>query len=266
MHKSNMFPVAEVCGLKTIKTWHVSNICHLPTDITYPCLTKPNNSLGGDKEDIHICRSLEELKGCLREGVDYLIQEYIEKDYELDINAFAYNHGEDVFIPATVRKIRDYTYRQSDYIVLEDLKLHPQIDVDAIKRFVAKIGYEGLFSIEFLCKKDKAYFLEINMRNDGCGYLYTKAGANYPSLWLKYVRGLLSDHDIENSKCKSPVYLMQHADFSNVIHHQITFNQWIKDLFRTRAFFVLSLKDPTPFLYVLWMTIKLVLRKLHILK
>lgn len=266
MDKLNMFPLAEQCGLNTIKTWHVTDLSEIPENIIFPCLIKPNNSLGGDKEDIHICQNRSELIESLREGVDYLVQEYIEKDYELDINGFAFNNGKGVLIPAVVRKIRDYSYRQSDYVVLEDNEEHKQIDYTAITQFVREIGFEGLFSVEFLIKRDRAYFLEINLRNDGCGYLYTASGANLPYLWVLFVNGLLSSESLAAAKCKTPTFLMQQADFSNVVHQQVSFVRWLKDLLRTRAFFVLNIKDPKPFLYTIWRTLLLVLHKIHLIK
>lgn len=264
MNKKSMFPLAEECGLLVIKTWRVTNRNRLPSDITFPCLTKPNNSLGGDKEDIHICQNMDELESCLRDGVDYLIQEYIEKDFELDINGISLRHGEEVVIPAVCRKIRDYTSRQSDYIVLEDVLQYPQVNFDAIKSFVSAIGYEGLFSVEFLCRGNNAYFLEINMRNDGVNYLYTSTGVNTPMRWVNYCNQKLEVVDKKN--CKTPTYLMQQADFSNVLHHKISLSFWLKDLMRTRAFFVLSWRDPKPFLYTMWINFKLVLRKLHLIR
>lgn len=266
MDKINMFPLAAKCGLNVIKTWHIKDKTRIPDDITFPCLTKPNNSLGGDKEDIHICYNKDELETCLRDNVDYLIQEYIEKEYELDINGFAYNHGRDVVLPAAVRKIRDKSYRQSDYIVLEDISRHTQVDKNAICKFVSTIGFEGLFSIEFLCKKDRAYFLEINMRNDGVGYLYTKTGANHPYLWALYSTGNLTESIINNVRCKTPTYLMQQADFSNVLHHELSFTRWLRDLCRTRAFFVLNIRDPKPFLFTLLVNFRILLEKLHLKK
>ena len=131
---------------------------------------------------------------------------------------------------------------------------------------VSSIGFEGLFSVELLCKKDKAYFLEINMRNDGVGYLYTKTGANHPYLWALYSTGNLTESIINNVRCKTPTHLMQQADFSNVLHHELSFTKWLRDLCRTRAFFVLSIRDPKPFLFTLLVNFRILLEKLHLKK
>lgn len=118
LDKINTFPIAKESGLSVIKTWLVTDIHNIPEDITFPCLTKGNNSTGSTKNDMFVCQNREELLSCLHEGVEYLIQEYIQKEYELDIVGLSYNHGKNVFVPAVCRKIRDDIHRQSVYIRL----------------------------------------------------------------------------------------------------------------------------------------------------
>ena len=61
---------------------------------------------------------------------------------------------------------------------------------DIIKSFIKSIGYKGLFSVEFMITKDKAYFLEVNLRNDGTCYITTQAGVNMPAIWTFSSLGL----------------------------------------------------------------------------
>lgn len=266
MNKSNMIPLAEECGLKTIKTWHLNSNDSIPVDITYPCFSKPQNSSLDGKNGTGIIHTEEELRERLNIGDDILVQEYIDKDYEIDINGLSYNHGKGVLINAVCRKIRDYYDRQSQYDVLESKSLYPRVNYDVIELFIQSIGYEGLFSVEFIYKNGVYYFLEINMRNDGANYLYTSAGYNYPFLWYLYgAEEKLDESQINLSQLKKPLYIMQWSDFSDVIHRRISFFEWLRDLSRTRAFFVLNLKDPKPFMFVIWQNMKLVLHKIHIL-
>lgn len=262
MNKTNMFSIADECGLQTIKTWHINQGEHVPNDIVYPCFCKANNSAIDGKNGLGVCYDESELKNRLNIGSSFLVQEYIEKDYEIDIVGFSYNHGEDVLIDGICRKIRDYTDRQSQYDVLEDISKYPNVNYEAIKRLVRKIGYEGIFSVEFICHNGVYYFLEINLRNDGTGWLYTSSGANYPYMWYLYCK----NQNIPKIKIKKPLYIMQMSDFSDVIHNKITLLHWLKDFSRTRAFFVLNLHDPKPFMFMMWYFLKLALRKLHILR
>lgn len=252
MDKSNQFPIAEQCGLNLIKTWRVTDITHLPVGISYPCLIKGNNSTRSTKGDMFICQNEQELHANLHEGVEYLIQEYIEKDFELDIVGFSMHHGNDIYVPAVVRKIRDTIRRQSVYIRLDDIAVYPNLGVEWIKSFINEIGYEGIFSIEVICRKEKYYFLEMNLRNDACGYLYTAAGINYPLLWV-LCNGGKTLRDLKLSFTgKTPLYLMHENDLYNLWEGKVSLFCWLRDFWRSGAFFVLNWRDPLPFAASTW--------------
>lgn len=261
MNKLNTFPIAKKNGLSTIRTWQVSDIRNLPEDIIFPCLTKGINSNTSSKDDIFVCKNRKDLEICLRDGVDYIIQEYIEKDYEIDIVGFAYNHGKDIFVPGVVRKIRDEIHHQSDYIRLDDLSAYPLINIEIIRQFITDIGYEGIFSIEMIGKSEKLYFLEINMRNDGTGYLYTAAGVNYPLCWALYCTGKLTKEFLDSISVKTPYYLMQGNDIYNVFKGKISFYKWINQVLGAKAHFVLNLYDIKPFIYQVYSLFRQVLKK-----
>lgn len=266
MNKFNTFPLAEKCGFEIIKTWHVNRTDNIPKDIIYPCFSKASNSSIDGKNGIGISNSEEELREKLKCANELLVQEYIEKEYEIDINGFSYNHGDDVVINAVCRKIRDYTDRQSQFEILEDISLYSNLDLRPIKRVIKMIGYEGLFSVELMCKNGLFYFLEINLRSDAMNYHYTSGGYNYPFLWYLYgIERKLDKSQVNLPHLKKPLYIMQWSDFSDVIHRRISFFEWLRDLSRTRAFFVLNFKDPKPFMFVILQNVKLVLHKIHIL-
>lgn len=247
LDKINAFPLAEANGLTLIRTWQLKSGDSLPSDLVYPCLIKGNNSTTSTKGDMFICRDENELKTSLHEGVDYLVQEYVEKEYELDIVGFSAKHGEDVFIPAAVRKLRDEIHRQSVYIRLDAISDYPELPIEGIKNFIKDIGYEGVFSVELIYSHGKYYFLEVNLRNDGCGYLYTAAGANYPYLWVKYGMGKLSQADFDEMKVKTPYLLMHEDDAYNMLEGKVPVLQWIKECLGADAHFILNARDPMPF-------------------
>ncbi len=250
LDKVNAFEIAKRCGLTLIPTWEITADSPLPETITYPCLVKAENSVkSNNKGDMHICSSKEELTRYLRAGVDYLLQEYIQKDYEVDIVGFSSNHGQDVFIPGVIRKIRETLVKQSAFIRLDSIKEYPTINLDGIKQLVKEIGYEGIFSAEFLCQGDTSYFLEINLRNDGAAYIYAAAGANYPYLWYLYGTGKLTQSDIDFIQIKTPFYMMQDSDLYNIVEGRVPLLQWLKDFHRTDAFFTMNWRDPLPFVW-----------------
>lgn len=262
LNKSNTFPIAEKYGFNIIKTWIIIDKDRLPNDITYPCFIKGNNSIHSSKSDISVCQNEAELKESLHNGAEYLVQEYIIKEHELDIIGFAFNNGNKVIIPGAVRKIRDYTESQSNYIRLDNIKLYPEFKHMDIEGFIRELGYEGIFSIEVIYNKGKYYFLEINLRNDGACWIYTAAGINFPYLWFLYANNRLEKCELENIKIKKSLYLMQLDDLRNIFKNRVTFLQWVKDFFKTRCFFVLNRKDIKPFIYQCYIPVRQLLKKL----
>ncbi len=250
LDKVNTFEIACRCGLTLIPTWEITADSPLPENMTYPCLVKAENSVkSNNKGDMHVCSSKDELKGCLRTGINYLLQEYIQKDYEVNIIGFSSNHGEQVFIPGVIRKLRESLRRMGEFMRLDDLCDYSYINFDGIKKLVKEIGYEGLFSVEFLCKGETYYFLEINLRNDACGYMYTAAGANYPYLWYLYGTEKLTQKDIDAIQLKTPFYVMHENDMYNIVEGKVSLWQWLKDFHRTNAFFTMNGRDPLPFIW-----------------
>ena len=249
LDKVNQFDIAEKAGLTRIKTWVVSDVRSVPDDITFPCLTKGSNSTQSTKSDMHLCHSREELLSCLEVGIEYLVQEYIEKDYELNCVCLAYNHGKDFFSPCVIRKIRDDIGRQSAYFCTDEYSNYPDFNIDILANIAKLLHYEGIFSVEVIYSRGKYYFLEINMRNDGCGYLYTAAGCNYPYLWTLYAEGLLNEKTVKAINVKAPAFMMSEQDVRNLFEGKVSFLKWIRQVVTSDAYYILSLRDPLPFIY-----------------
>lgn len=261
LDKNCTFEIAEKCGLNLIRTWYVDDKNNVPLDITYPCFVKGNNSVKSGKWDIKICTTREELLSFLREGVSYLIQEYIRKDGEYSLTGASFDHGQKVCLTGVIKKIREDLVRMGEFMRLDEKSQYPEINFDGIVRLVREIGYEGIFSVDLLRKGNRYYFLEINLRNDGLAYMYTAAGANYPDLWVKYVTGTLADMELRNVSIKTPFYVMHENDLYNIVEGKIGLFRWVKDFLRTDAFFILDIKDPMPFVYSCWIHCKQLMKK-----
>lgn len=253
-NKENQCRLASECGLivpKSIIIDKESDISHLHID--FPILTKPLKSSEGSKRDIHICYNRKELSDAInREGAceSFIVQEYITKEFEINTLGVKTENG--IIWGGAIKKYRHYPpiTGSATYAHIQSLA-ELYIDIPSIERFLNKVGYFGLFSVEFIRKDGINYFMEVNMRNDGLGYTATCAGKN---LAAYYIEPLNRNH-IHQFKSKYMMNLF--LDFKTIFQKQVSITKWIKQLFKTSCFLDYNNKDIKPFFYFF-------LHKLHL--
>lgn len=262
--KENQVRLAESAGFNVPMSWNIQDTKEIPDDVTYPCLIKPLISSEGAKSDIRICHTKEELQSNLSSLVytkNVLIQQYIERDYEISILGCGLVSGECI-IPVVENKLTLYP----KYVGLECLSdlqpLEPGPVKSSVERLITLIGYIGLFSVEMMhCKSDnKFYFTEINLRNDGAEAMVTKYGANLP---LNHIEDILR-LPITNSKESLPgFYIWDMHHFLSLVHGDISIFRWIKEIKSSNGFMLYFKEDKKPFYkqYSNWLLSKLHLRK-----
>lgn len=226
-------------------------------NIPYPCITKPLNSVDGTKSQIKVFYNNDSLQKYLNENLDtsFIIQEYIDKDIEFQLIGCSLNYGQELIIPGVsiiIRQPQNTNTGLLKYIPIEEF----HFDIKLCQKFVQKIGYSGLFSIEFLRdKKGDDYFMEINMRNDGNSICVTASNVNLPYIWTLYNLGL--NYKDENTKVKKSIIVMpEFDDFKNVINRKISLIEYIKDIYNTDCFMEYASYDKKPFYILLKQTIK----------
>lgn len=247
MDKEVMSELGREIGFNVPETWIVETQSDID-QCEYPCISKPILSKDGKKSDIRICRNHIDLQELINDGCcyKYQVQRFVEKSFEYQLIGLAVG-GANLIIPGVSRCIRPCPGTNTGFLRYE---LLDGIDapLDKCKEFVKKIGYEGLFSIEFLRGRDgKDYFMEMNFRNDGNSICVTKAGYNLPYLWYLYCIG--EDYKKEFSMCKlKPVLVMpEFDDHGFVSRGEISFWQWLKDIVRSDAYMEFDSKDMKPF-------------------
>lgn len=244
-HKDEQCKLADECGLTVPKSVVYHRGDALPTGIEYPILTKPLVSSCGEKSDIHICYDENELNKALQDEShcgDLVIQEYIDKEFE--INCTGVRTDDECILAGAIRKIRHWpritgasTFAYFDKIEKFD------VDLKGVGQFLEKVGYYGPFSVEFIHKDDKNYFLEVNLRNDGLAYTATAAGLNLHALYLN--EGINLDWSQFH-----PVYMMNTSiDPLYVKEGDITWKQWFSDFRKTTAFINFNKKDLMPMIW-----------------
>lgn len=261
MDKENLCQLANDCGFRVPKR-EVVNLGVLPTQITYPIITKTINSYSaGWKRDVGIYYSESELsdayKGMISERL--LLQEYITKKNELEVHGFSINGGAEVYLSyySLYYRFTETTFGGYKYY-------KPFVDekvATKIEQMIRKVHYTGNFEVEFLVDKDdELVFLEINFRFPLSNYACTYGGANMPYLWAQ---STLQDKIVypiglkEFFTCKNEA-----IDFNQTVgRKKISFAKWIKETIHTDCLLMYNRHDIKPFLSFWWGKVKKIVKK-----
>ena len=239
MKKETQCKLAESFGLSVPKTVHIGEDL---SGVAFPVFLKSADSLSADwKKDSAICRNESELRTLQASSgeKDLLIQEYIDKDNEIAYEGISFNGGETVYIPieGEYDRLPDDGYgtlKHNGPCRMDDMLR------DAIEGMIRKIGFSGIFEVEFLRGKDgRLVFLEINFRHTQYNHAITELGANFSEIWasggktgLPYVTG-------------TKTVFNEVKDFKdNVRTGKITLFQWLGDFFRSDSHYLFDRKDP----------------------
>lgn len=250
MNKDYTIEIAKRCGLITPSSICLSRDSNIPKLMFYPCYVKTIDSICGSKADSRLCCDEKDLRLALKKNINYQVQEYIDKDTELLINGVSLNKGKVSYFPLVIEKIRQYPkgVGACTYCKVENIEKYPYINIFAIKKFLEEIKYEGIFSIEFIVKNNKAYFLEINLRNDGTAYIPTVVGFKLHYLWYCYAVGtsitkLTIDNDV-------PFFFSSDVnDIRHVLERRLSFLKWFTDTLRARTYLLFNKHDIKPWLF-----------------
>lgn len=253
MDKQNMHTAARECKLLQPFSMFVSPHSETKTELSnlpFPCLVKPVKSSVTTKDDFRICNSEEELECVLNEmsnrEISVIVQEYIKVDYEFLIigarcRKTAKNH---VIGGLHKHKCCKDTNNMGMFITAETT---PDLSVGIVKSkidsFLNLIDYEGLYSIEFLISKDKAYFTEINLRNDGCLFCWTNAGCNIAVNW---VNEMLTGTESIYNQLQQKNMLVEISYFKYYGKNIFTL---IKEFRQADAFAIFDKNDVKPFIF-----------------
>lgn len=226
MNKRIQTYLAMEAGLRILKSQYSNSDDFSFADVSYPCMVKPLNSTEGSKGDMKICENENDLKSALNDGKhtkEFIVQQYIKNEADLLFLGISYPNGS-VEIPALVKKpgvspTGEYTHA----IITTDVGSHLP-EIHEVKKFVKSLNYTGPFSIEFGLEKEKNYFFEINLRNDGTSHYPLKAGVNIPYSFYRSVKG---EKYSFNSKKIEYEMIDEVGDLRRVIGKEISFKNWI---------------------------------------
>lgn len=242
MNKQVMAEVAKSVGISVPKEYNVFS-----DTIVFPIIAKPLVSVKGHKTDIAIISDQNELDTYLKnhspENTQF--QQYIDKEVEFQIIGASLGSGDKVIIPG-VSTILGYC-QSSNTAYLKYGYLNESYEAEKCKRFMKAVGFNGLFSMEFVRGKDGInYYMETNFRNDGNGIAVKHAGVNLPYIWFMY--NVFGHYDGVPLQIKKEVKVMPELQELYFLRSKkISIKEFVKHLLATNHLMEFSWKDQRPF-------------------
>lgn len=243
--KNEMGRVAEAAGILVPKAQE-----YTPGDtcfkVPFPVILKPVHTEGRVEFKTKVINTPEELlkfSKMLNPDNRYLMQQFVKRSHDIVVYGCVLPNGD-------MRLAGHHTLeRWSDDGGGSYGHLYPDIpgylNPGGLKRFFDSIGYHGLFSAEYGYEDGKAYFYEVNLRNDGFCHLSYQNGANLPLLWVCSCLGLpFTGSDKMTDTC---VAMNEIYDIANVLHGNISWKRYKHDLREAKAFHFYDKDDLQPY-------------------
>lgn len=218
--------------------------------VIYPCLLKPTHQTLGKYNEFKfkVCDNEKNLKNTLkfvRKDSSFILQQYIPKESVALVYGCRTLDGKTT-LSGVLEKDRFCDNGDGSHgVLLPDFPCY--INPNLIIKFIENVDFYGLFSVEFLVYKGKAYFIEINWRNDGTSHLFYQAGANLPRLWVESNFSSMDDLSF-TTKIESKKYFMDEIfDEDNLRKKQISKDEWERQRSEASVFKYYDEADLVPY-------------------
>ena len=252
-NKIDMTKFAEECGFNVPNYNILTSISPIPT-IKYPCFIRPAYNFQSNFQKKMKIDSAEELKMIRYELLDkdeVIVSDYIAKERDLLIIGVRFHNGE-LYLPGCFIKDRwrnGHSGTGSHGIITPDIPSY--INLGAIDAFLSKIDYRGPFSVEYGIMNNKAYFYEVNLRNDGTSDYFNQCGANTVMAWIMDCCG--KDKSAVCVPVQKQAYMIDEIhDYANVKSGIISKNEWKKQMKEAKVFVYWNQYDIIPYFYMKW--------------
>lgn len=201
MNKERQKNLAKEVGLN-VAEWKVIDVSQgqykLPQGIQYPCFCKPLATIIGGKKILGRCnneRALQKVLGKaagLSTSIRVLIEDY--KEIEEEYAVLGFSDGNQVVIPAVIKFCQPSKSHVGIALQGEIIPTNGfEKLIGLFQDYIRRIGFFGIFDIDFYQSGGKFYFGELNLRFGGSGYAVTKMGVNLPGMLVKALQGVSID-------------------------------------------------------------------------
>lgn len=222
------------------------------SSIEYPCIIKPSHEQPGQYNEFKfkICKNHQELKRTLknvRHNSEFILQQYIPKELDLLVYGARLKNGKTILAGSMVRdRFADSGSASHGYLT-SNIPLGA--NVEGIYSFLSSIDYHGPFSFEYGLVGEKAYFFEVNLRNDGTSHYFYQAGANIPLAYVYNCAG--EDYSTISTEVKpeTQYFIDELFDIENIIHG-LSYKKYKREKKEATIFKYYDKNDEAPYLYV----------------
>lgn len=212
MNKEKQKQLAQQVGLNVVRSIDVeinNQIYEMPKNVNYPCFTKTREYTPGYKYTLRRCDNEEQLHLFLddlrqrHEHLTLMIEDFknIEKEYAV----VGFSDGNEVIIPG-VLEIAAMAKGIDNGVALQG-KVVPRTMYESLllkfEEFIRKIGFVGMFDIDFYRSDGIFYFGELNLRIGGSGFAVINSGVNLPEMLVRTLQGKSIDDMKKVIDCSS---------------------------------------------------------------
>ena len=249
--KNNMTKHAREIGMLCPDSQFVTRTSN-PQHVEYPCLIKPSHERFGHFNEFKfkVCHNRQQLLRTLKfvhPESEFILQQYIPKEKDILIYGVRFRNG-NIHLAGAFIKERTADDGSGSYGTIT-ASIPVEVDKDKIFVFLQSINYYGLFSFEYGLFKDKAYFFEVNLRNDGTSHYFHQLGANLPLAYVYDAAG--EDYTTIPTKIiKNGIFINELHDFENVLHRKVSYKTWKQDIQKASVYKFYNSQDISPFLIV----------------
>ena len=254
MHKTVQKQLAKDIGL------NVTNDCivrvqdgryAMPKNVCYPCFTKPLATISGGKQFLKRCDNETELRRVLdKASLQFPNTEVLVEDFKVIGTEYAvvgFSDGENVIIPGVIEFIVN---SKSHFGIAREGKIMPVTGFESLleqfREFVRRVGFFGLFDIDFYESDGMIYFGEMNLRFGGSGYAYTAMGVNLPAM---FVKSLLNESiaDMKQYVMGTATYVNERMCLDDYLHGYINEGEYQNIINSSDVQFVCDKNDMKPY-------------------
>ena len=202
----------------------------IPKSIDYPCFTKPLATVEGGKRCLKRNNNEDELRSLLTQiaskgDLRVLVEDFKTIDEEYAVLGFS--NGTDVVIPAVVKFLKGSKSHPGIAMQGKVMPINGFEDIiEKFKEFIKRIGFFGIFDIDFYRSKGVLFFGELNLRFGGSGAAVTQMGVNLPGMFVKAIKG---DDISDMNKLVS--------SFAIYVNDRMCLDDWYRGFITTKEYY-----------------------------